>query len=101
VCAAVLADPSHARCQTALGLAASCHALPDGRLDWVWSSSHPAWSIAVATRLSGLLWPDAELVPDRTPEIIHVVVRSGDRQASCSGLVRHGPVRSRGSSSTG
>lgn len=101
VCAAVLTDPAHARCQTALGVAASCHALPDGRLDWVWSSSHPAWSIAVATRLSDFLWPDAELVSGRTPEIIHVVVRSSDRRASRSDLVRHGPVLSRGSSSTG
>jgi hypothetical protein len=44
VCAAVLADPSHARRETSLGVATSCHALPDSRVDWVWSSSHPAWS---------------------------------------------------------
>ena len=77
VCTAVLADASHAQRETALGLAATCHLLADGRLDWIWSSSHPAWSIAAATRLAGALWPGAEVVAGRTPGLVHVLVSPG------------------------
>jgi hypothetical protein len=73
ICAAVLADPAHARRDTALGLGASCHPLPDGRLDWIWSSPHPAWSAAAAARLCRALWPGAEVIPGRTPGVVHVV----------------------------
>jgi hypothetical protein len=77
VCAAVLADTAHTRRATALGLAATCHPLPDGRLDWIWSSSHPAWSASAATRLARTLWPGAEVVPGRTPGVVHVLVAPG------------------------
>jgi hypothetical protein len=101
VCAAVLADPLHAPRDTALGVAATCHELPDGRLDWVWSSSHPAWSLGVATRLAGALCPGAEIFPGRTPGVMHVIVASSDdRQAYRSGLPRHDRAHSRGSSSS-
>ncbi|HUJ63320.1 MAG TPA: prolipoprotein diacylglyceryl transferase family protein [Kofleriaceae bacterium] len=61
------------RAETSLGVAVSGHALPDGRIDWVLSSSHPAWSPALAGRLARALWPSFELVPGRTPGVIHVV----------------------------
>jgi len=61
------------RLETSLGLAISCHALPDGRIDWVLSSTHPAWSVDVARRLAAALWPDDEIAPGRTPGIVHVI----------------------------
>ena len=74
VCAQVLADPDHARRETTRGIAVSCHSLPDGRLDWVWSSAHPTWSVEIAAALAGRLWTDAEVIAGRTPGVVHVVV---------------------------
>jgi prolipoprotein diacylglyceryltransferase len=79
-----LAAPSHLReldrlCvgasggESTLGLMVSCHQLPDGRSDWVLSSTHPAWSEATANRIAALLWPRHELVAGRTPGVIHVL----------------------------
>ena len=86
VCMTILADPQRGRRQTTLGVAVSCHELPDGRLDWVWSSSHVAWSPIVATALARALWPTAEIVAGRTPGIVHVVVASiGFTRVSPSG----------------
>jgi prolipoprotein diacylglyceryltransferase len=60
---------------TSLGLAVSRHALPDGRIDWILSSEHPAWSVARAQELAGLMWSaPCELVAGRTPGVVHVVV---------------------------
>ncbi len=77
VCDAVLADPAHGRRDTKLGVAASCHALPDGRLDWVLSSTHAAWSAATARTIAAALWPGAEVIEGRTPGVIHVLSGRG------------------------
>jgi hypothetical protein len=53
----------------------SCHALPDGRNDWVMSSTHPAWSEAEAHRIAGLLWDAHEVVAGRTAGVLHVLAR--------------------------
>jgi hypothetical protein len=74
LCDTVLADPVHARRDTGLGVGASCHVLPDGRLDWVLSSVHPAWSAATARAITAALWPDAEVVEGRTPGVVHAIV---------------------------
>jgi len=72
--AEVAADPSHARRTSSLGVTVSCHVLPDNRLDWVWSSAHPAWSFDIAQQLAGFLWPHASVIPGRAPSLVHVVV---------------------------
>lgn len=73
-CKDVLDDAIHARRETSLGVALSCHALPDGRLDWVLSSSHPAWSLAAARRIAVALWRDHEILVGHTPGVVHVIV---------------------------
>jgi Prolipoprotein diacylglyceryl transferase len=70
---AVLADPSHARRDSRLGVALSLHVLDDCRRDWILSSQHPAWSAATQQRIIEELWPNAELVPGRTPGVVHVI----------------------------
>lgn len=59
--------------ETSLGVAVSRHALGDGRIDWVLSSRHPAWSVVVARRIAKLLWPSFELVEGRSPGVVHVI----------------------------
>jgi prolipoprotein diacylglyceryltransferase len=59
--------------ETSLGLAVSRHPLPDGRVDWVLSSTHPHWSVASARRLADLMWPRYELVEGRLAGIAHIV----------------------------
>jgi len=59
--------------ETSLGVSISRHDLPDGRIDWVVSSTHPRWSPATARRLADLMWDHYELVPGQMPGIIHVV----------------------------
>ena len=76
VCRRVLADPKHARRETSLGVAMSCYAMPDHRIDWVFSSTHPAWSIATARRIAVALWQVHEIVEGRAPGIIHIIVPS-------------------------
>ncbi|HEX8113455.1 MAG TPA: hypothetical protein VF516_37250, partial [Kofleriaceae bacterium] len=61
------------RRETSLDVAVSCHALPDGRVDWVLSSSHAAWSVGTVRRLADALWPGAEVVAGRTPGVVHVI----------------------------
>jgi prolipoprotein diacylglyceryltransferase len=61
------------RRESTLGLMVSCHQLPDGRNDWVMSSTHPAWSEATANRIALLLWNGHEVVAGRTPGVIHVL----------------------------
>jgi hypothetical protein len=73
-CDAILADAKHARRDTRLGVGVSFHLLPDGRHDWILSSTHPVWSVAAARRLADALWPAFELVEGRTPGVIHVLV---------------------------
>lgn len=72
-CARSLADPTHPRAETSRGVSLSCHPLPDGRIDWVMSSSHPAWSVDAARRLAVALWRDHEVIPGRAAGIVHVV----------------------------
>lgn len=71
--AAVLADPTHARRESRLGVGISHHLLPDGRRDWILSSTHPAWSPTVSRQLAAALWPQAELIAGRTKGLVHVV----------------------------
>ena len=61
------------RHQTSLGLAVSRHRLPDGRIDWILSADHVAWSPEMARRLAHLLWPAFELVPGRSGGVVHVL----------------------------
>jgi hypothetical protein len=61
------------RRESTLGLMVSCHQLPDGRSDWVMSSTHSAWSEAMANRIAALLWKEHEVVGGRTPGVIHVI----------------------------
>ncbi len=70
---AILADSAHARRDTRLGVGVSCHALPDGRLDWVLSSTHQAWSEATARKIAARAWPDAEVIAGRTGGVVHVI----------------------------
>lgn len=74
VVARVLADPAHGRRETSRGVAVSCYAMPDGKIDWVWSSTHRAWSPATARRLATALWRDPVVVEGRAPGIVHVLV---------------------------
>jgi len=69
-----------ARAETSLGIAVSRFQMPDGRIDWVLSSSHPRWSRATARRLAALMWPAFELVEARSPGVVHVIV--GDPRPS-------------------
>jgi hypothetical protein len=46
---------------------------PTGRIDWVLSSSHAAWSTDTVRRLADALWPGAEVVAGRTPGVAHVI----------------------------
>lgn len=62
------------RHETTLGVAVSCHPLPNGKVDWVLSSTHSRWSEATCRRLAHLLWPEWQLVVGKTPGVIHVVV---------------------------
>lgn len=73
-CTRILGDPARGRQETSLGVALSCHDLPDGRRDWVLSSRHAVWSLASARRMATLLWREAEVLEGRTPGIIHVVI---------------------------
>jgi hypothetical protein len=87
-CTRILGDPTRTRRETSLGVALSCHALPDGRLDWVLSSSHPAWSLTAARRMAVALWRDHEVIAGRTIGIIHIVVPSEQTQASTTSVGR-------------
>jgi hypothetical protein len=73
-CLEALGDPTHARRATSLGVDLSWHALPDGRIDWVLSSAHPAWSIQAAGRIARALWRDHEVIAGRSSSVVHVAV---------------------------
>jgi hypothetical protein len=62
------------RRDTMLGVGVSCKRMDDGQLDWVLSSSHPAWSPAAARRIAADLWRDCEVIDGRTPGLVHVLV---------------------------
>lgn len=70
--AAAIADG--AKHETSLGVALTLHLLPDGRADWILSSTHPRWSNDVARRLADALWPEFEVVEGRLAPIVHVIV---------------------------
>ena len=74
LCEVVAADPEHARRDTRLGVAITYHRLPDGREDWILSSTHACWSAAAARRIADMLWVGPEIVEGRTPGLVHVVV---------------------------
>jgi hypothetical protein len=63
------------RRESTLGLMVSYRQLPDGRNDWVMSSTHPAWSEATANRIAGLLWNDHEVIAGQTPGVVHVLTQ--------------------------
>jgi prolipoprotein diacylglyceryltransferase len=68
---------------TSHGMAVSRHALPDGRIDWILSSEHPAWSLACARSLAHRMWRDScELVAGRTPGVVHVLVGTPTTRAA-------------------
>ena len=60
--------------ETSLNLAVSRHALPDGRIDWVLSSTHPHWSADTCRVLARLMWPEWQLVVGKTPGVMHVMI---------------------------
>jgi prolipoprotein diacylglyceryltransferase len=70
---ACAAADRQARAETSLGVAVSRYPMPDGRIDWVLSSSHPRWSPAAARRMAALMWPAFDLIEARTPGIVHVI----------------------------
>ena len=68
--------------ETSLGVEVSCHDLPDGRTDWILSSTSPRWSAALARQLAAALWLEHELVEGRIGSIVHVLVpRAPERGA--------------------
>lgn len=58
---------------TSAGLSISRHMLPDGRTDFVWSRE-AGLSERDARRLAALIDPEADVVPGRVPNLVHVVV---------------------------
>jgi hypothetical protein len=80
--AQVLGDPTRGRRESSLGVALSCHELPDGRRDWVLSSSHPEWSTSAVRRLAFALWREHEVIEGRTPGVVHVVVAADAHRAA-------------------
>jgi hypothetical protein len=70
---AVLRDPQHARRDSSLGVGISCRYLPDGRIDWILSSSHRAWTPASIAAITDALWPAAERVAGHSPGVMHVL----------------------------
>lgn len=74
-CRELLAGRPDERCETSLGVGISCHRLPDGRRDWIFSATHPAWSVPVARRLAESLWTQFEFVQGRLEGVAHVIER--------------------------
>jgi hypothetical protein len=73
ICKVVASNNSEERRETSLGVAVSCHFLPDGRRDWILSSNVPAWSNAIARRLANDLLPTGEFVEGRLSGVVHIV----------------------------
>jgi hypothetical protein len=71
--ACLAAQADGARHDTSLGVAVSVHALPDGRRDFVLSSTDPRWSLAAARHLADALWTDHEVHEGRLPGVVHVI----------------------------
>jgi hypothetical protein len=63
------------RHSTSQGVAVSRNVLPDGRVDWILSA--PGLTETTARKLAHLMWASWELVPARTPEMVHVLTRDG------------------------
>ena len=59
--------------ETSLGIRVSRHLLPDGRTDWILSSTHRCWSEAIVCRLAHRLWLSCEIIPGRTAGVFHVL----------------------------
>jgi hypothetical protein len=75
VCEEVFTDPGHARRETSFGVGISSHALPDGRIDWIMSSTtHPHWSAAMARRIADALWRENEVIEGHPAGVVHIVV---------------------------
>jgi len=65
-------------------LAVSRHPLPDGRIDWVLSSTHPSWNEATCRRLGHAMWPEWvtwRLVTGKTAGVMHVLLDPEDQPA--------------------
>jgi hypothetical protein len=76
--AAMMLAVDGTRHETDLGVAVSRFVLPDGRIDWVLSSAHGAWSEPLLRRLATLMWNRFELVPGRQSGLFHVLESAGD-----------------------
>jgi prolipoprotein diacylglyceryltransferase len=59
--------------ETSLGVRVSRHVLPDGRTDWILSSTHRRWSETAVRRLAHRLWLSCEIIPGRTAGVFHVL----------------------------
>lgn len=68
-----VATHTGSRAETSLGIAVSRHGMPDSRVDWVLSSTHPCWSLTRARRLADLMWSRHELVEGRLAGTVHVI----------------------------
>jgi hypothetical protein len=62
------------RYETSLGIAVSRHDLPDGRTDWILSSTHANWNAERARGVARAMWPAWRLVAGKTPGVMHVIV---------------------------
>jgi len=63
---------------TSLGVSISCAPLPDGRDDWILTSTSPDWSPDQARALAKSLWIDYEILPGRMAGTIHVITPCTD-----------------------
>lgn len=72
------------RHETTLNVAVSRHALPDGRIDYVLSSTNPQWSEATCRALARLMWSEWQLVVGKTPGVMHVIVREDPLEVRAS-----------------
>ena len=72
-CKALASAGSDERHETSLGVRVSCHALPDGRRDWILSSFDPVWSVGVSRQLAADLWPTGEYIVGRIAGVAHVI----------------------------
>ena len=76
LCDGALRQPAVGKQTSSLGMSVSCHALGDGRVDWVMSASSKQWSPQTARRIAADLWPTFELVEGRLPDVVHVVANA-------------------------
>jgi hypothetical protein len=61
--------------ETSLGVQVSRHLLPDGRTDWILSSTNRRWSENTVRCLAHHLWFSFEIVPARTAGVFHLLTK--------------------------